>query len=87
MKKLFLAVALVVALAAPHMLGPAMAAIAPDLNGGNHHFRHGQFVGGVSVGDYGHPDPCWSLRIQTMTTLSPDAQARFEGCLDHYNYN
>jgi hypothetical protein len=70
----------------PLMLGPAMAN-APDVTVGNYHLRHGQFVAGLSVGDYGHPDPCWSLRVQTMTTFSPDAQDRFEGCLAHYNYN
>jgi hypothetical protein len=65
------------------ILGPATASYAPDL--GNQHFPRGRLVDRLA--DYGHPDPCWSLRIRTMNTFSPDAQSRFESCLADYNYN
>jgi hypothetical protein len=41
----------------------------------------------LSVGSYGHPDPCWSLRIKRMETRDPYWRSLFEGCLARYNYN
>ena len=41
----------------------------------------------VSVEDYNHPDPCWSLRRQYMTTRSSDSWWRFQNCLAQHNYN
>ena len=36
------------------------------------------------VGD-GHPDPCWSLRVQRHRNSY--SWWRFEDCIAHYNYN
>jgi hypothetical protein len=44
-----------------------------------------QNSGDVSTGDYGHPDPCWSLRLQMMRTGDANSRDRFEGCLASYN--
>jgi len=33
----------------------------------------------------GHPDPCWSLRLQRHRSSA--AESRFEACLARYNYN
>jgi hypothetical protein len=71
------------------MLGPS--ADASNLRKGrpgftdldNHYFRHRHIVG-VSE-DYGHPDPCWSLRLQRHRNAY--WWWSFEDCLAYYNYN
>ncbi len=35
----------------------------------------------------GHPDPCWSLRIQKMVTRSAHWRDLFEAYLARYNFN
>ena len=44
-----------------------------------------QHVDRLSVGNYGHPDPCWSLRLRRH--INRYWWWRFEDCLRYYNYN
>jgi len=54
----------------------------PALAGDEVTFQH---VDRLSVGNYGHPDPCWSLRLRRH--INRYWWWRFEDCLRYYNYN
>ena len=71
MNKYLLVSLLIVGLASPAFAARRVAARSPDQ------------LGRLSVG-YGHPDPCWSLRLQRHRSNS--SWWRFEDCLAYYNY-